>query len=34
MKFREPEILQLLLVGFGFVFVFGYFFGETFKNKD
>ena len=32
MKFGEPEILQLLLVGFGFVF--GCFFGETFKNKD
>ena len=32
MKFGEPEIIQLLLVGLGFVF--GYFFGETSKNKD
>jgi hypothetical protein len=32
MNFGETEIIQLLLVGFGFVL--GYFFGETFKNKD
>jgi hypothetical protein len=32
MKFGEPEIIQLLLFGLGFVL--GYFFGETFKDKD
>jgi hypothetical protein len=32
MKFGEPEIIQLLLIGSGFVL--GYFFGETFENKD
>jgi hypothetical protein len=30
MKFGEPEIIQLLLIGLGFVL--GYFFGETFKK--
>jgi hypothetical protein len=32
MHFGEQEFIQLLLVGLGFVL--GYFFGETFKNKD